>query len=507
MSDKDKTSPATTSLAYDEMVPKWRVIDTLLGGTEAMREAGELYCPKHREETDEGYRGRLMGSVLTNFVEQTLDTLAGKPFTDPVVVNDDVPEVIKEQILPDVDLQGNKLDVFCRKAFRIGMAKAFCHILVDMPAPAPTPAGTVRTLADDRREGVRPYWVLLQPEAVFFMRSEIEGGAEVLKHVRIVETYTEMDGFSEVVKTRIKVLEPGKVTQYVRNEKRSRNGKEVWDLDNTWQTGLDYIPLVTFYADRDGLMCGKPPLLDLAWLNIAHWQSTADQRHVLTVARFPILACSGATKDDSDPVVVGPNKVLYNEDPNGKFYYIEHTGAAIEAGRKDLQDLEAACQAYGAEFLKQQPGDQTATGRALDSAESSTDLASIAGIFEDAIAQVLDMTADWLKIAGGVGGTVVVTKDFDLEAQEAAGMTAVQAARASRDISREAYLKALMDRGYLPEDFDPEKDGELLLQEQDTALARAGFNLDPLGNPKEPALDANGDPVQSPPAKKPAPGA
>lgn len=504
MADKDPKSPATTSDSYDRMAPRWAVIETLLGGTEAMRAAGEEYLPKHTEETDLGYQERLQAAVLTNFVEQTLDTLAGKPFTEPVDVSEEVPVAIRDQLLDDIDLQGNKLDVFCRRWFREGMGKALCHVLIDMPRPAPTPDGAPRTLDDDRKQGVRPYWVMIKPECVLFARAEMVDGVETLMHVRIIESYTVQDGFMEVTKQRIRVLEPGLVQLWEKDERKSKGTKEVWEKREEWTTGLTYIPLVTFYADRECFMEGKPPLLDLAWLNITHWQSTADQRHILTVSRFPILACSGAAADDSDPIVVGPNKVLYNGDPQGKFYYVEHTGAAIAAGRNDLKDLEEACSAYGAEFLREKPGDQTATGRALDSAEASSDLASIAGVFEDAVAQALSITAECMRL-GSDGGTVAVVKEYNMDVQEAAGMQALQAARTSRDISRHTFLEALKDRGYLPEDFDPELDAERLLEEQDAALARAGFDLDPLGNPRKPNPDEEGE--EDTGAQKPEPGA
>lgn len=171
MADKDPKSPATTSGAYDQMLPRWHVIETLLGGTEAMREAGETYLPRHQEETDKGYQERLASAVLLNMVEQTLDTLSGKPFSEPIKLNEDVPPAIEETILPDVDLQGNNLDVFARQWFREGMAKALCHVLIDMPRPAPREDGQPRTLADDRREGLRPYWVMIKPECLLFARS------------------------------------------------------------------------------------------------------------------------------------------------------------------------------------------------------------------------------------------------------------------------------------------------------------------------------------------------
>ena len=471
MADKNPKSPATTSSAYDIMAPRWHVIETLLGGTEAMRAAGETYLPKHTSETDEGYRARLSSAVLLNMVEQTLDQLAGKPFNEEIKMEDDVPEAL-ETVLEDVDLQGNELNVFARAWFREGLAKSFCHVLVDMPKPSPREDGKPRTLADDRAEGVRPYWNLIKPECLLFARSEVIAGVETLMHVRILETYTEQDGFADVCRTRIRVLEPGLVQLW-----EPREGKDdEWKMVEEWQTGLDYIPLVTFYAHREGFMVGKPPLLDLAYLNVTHWQSASDQRHILKVARFPILACSGASKDEDSPVIIGPNRVLYNEDPHGKFYYVEHQGNAIKAGQEDLDRLERQMAGYGAEFLKEKPGDQTATARALDSAEAHSALAAMVVVFEDAVAQALQITAEWMRLDSG--GSVELCKEYSSEEADAVGLDALDKARARKDISRKTYLEALRLRGVLPEDFDEGEDQEQLMDEMSALMGAAGMNLD-----------------------------
>lgn len=494
MADKDPKSPATTSGAYDQMLPRWRIIETLLGGTEAMREAGETYLPRHQEETDKGYQERLASAVLLNMVEQTLDTLSGKPFSEPIKLNEDVPKAIEETILPDVDLQGNNLGVFARQWFREGMAKALCHVLIDMPRPAPREDGQPRTLADDRREGLRPYWVMIKPECLLFARSEVINGVEVLQHVRIIEHYTEQDGFAEVCKRRIRVLEPGLV-QLWEPVKKSNAQKEEWVLVDEWATGLNYVPLVTFYADRQGFMMGKPPLLDLAHLNVAHWQSASDQRHILTVSRFPILACSGASGEDSDPVVVGPDKVLYNPDPHGRFYYVEHTGQAIAAGRTDLKDLEEQMAGYGAEFLKRKTGGQTATARALDSAEATSDLSAMTGLFEDALAQALDITAEWLRLGVG-GGTVELVKDYDIEELDTTVLEFVKYLREKNDLSRKALINFAKLRGILPEDFDEEEDWEEIVEEvaaRSELLGQAFKDLDPSQQNPGDGGDGGGD--------------
>jgi len=482
MSDeKNPKSPATTSCAYDRMMPRWGVMETLLGGTESMRNAGETYTPKYSEETEDGYAARLQAAVLLNMVEQTLDTLCGKPFSEPVKPGEDIPAGIVDQILKDVDLQGNNIDVFCRQWFREGMSKAFAHVLVDMPRPAPREDGQPRTLDDDRREGVRPYWVMIKPECVLFARADIIDGVEVLQHIRILEYYTEQDGFAEVEKVRIRVLEPGLVQLWVPVEKKD----DEWRLDDEWNTGIDYIPLVTFYADRQGFMEGKPPLLDLAHLNVAHWQSTSDQRNILKVARFPILACEEADENEDSTVVIGPNKVLYGP---GKFKYVEHTGAAIEAGRKDLEDLERQMAGYGSEFLKKKPGNQTATARALDSAEATSDLSAMSGVFEDAVAQVLDITADWMRL-GTAGGTIEVIKDYDIEELNPAAVEFVKYLREKNDLSRKALIQFAMSHGFLPEDFDEEADWSQIVEEvsnRSELLGEAFSDLDPAQKDKKP---------------------
>ena len=141
---------------------------------------------------------------------------------------------------------------------------------------------------------------------MIYARAQMVNGREVTTHVRIREFYTESNGFIDVEKEQIKVLEPGRaqIWRVVEDSKR----KEEWALYEEWETDVDYIPLVTLYTQRDGHMVGRPPLMDLAHLNVAHWQSASDQQNILKVARFPMLACSDI--DDDSPVTAGPNKVL-----------------------------------------------------------------------------------------------------------------------------------------------------------------------------------------------------
>ena len=453
-----KAGPDTVSAAYSHMAPLWDKVSSILGGTETMRGAGTLYLLQHDRESNAAYDERLNRTVLINTTEQTLGGWVGRPFAKPMQVNADVPSELVD-LLPDVDRQGNDLDVFCRNWFRDGLAKGFSHVLVDFPALM---GDGPRTLADDRSAGLRPYLVHVPPENIISAHCEVMDGVEVLTHVRVHEQQIVRDGFEEAVIDRIRVYEPGLVELY---EKRGTKGREDWVVVESYNYDLPYIPLVTFYAQREGFMLSKPPLLDLVNMNIAHWQSQSDQTAVLTVARFPMLASSGMMDDDE--VVVGPNQWLATRDPQGRVYYVEHSGKAINSGRLDLLDLEEKMAKYGAEFLTKKPGRQTATARSLDSAEAVSPLQDMTHRFVDSVNLAMQYAADWMGLDNG--GTVDLNTDFGLSSSDGGALTALSNARQSRDISREAYLRELQRYNVLDRSFDVDVDGELLRDEQSLA--------------------------------------
>jgi hypothetical protein len=476
MAKKDPKDPSTTSLAFDAMAPLWHKIGTVLEGTEALRAQGEAYTPRHNGEKDHVYRDRLESAVLYNVSEITLDHWVGQPFSEPVAL-EDAPAPI-EELRDDIDLQGSDLSVFARSWFREGLSKAFSHVMVDFPRLRPREDGRPRTVEDDRRERVRPYWIHYPPESVIAMNATMVNGREVLTHVRIIETSIKMDGYVEVPVMRVReynALPEGGAPVSVRVWEPLPNKKKEWRRIEEFELGVDFIPMVTFYANRTGLMTGKPPLLDLVNLNLRHWQSYSDQCAILTVTRFPILASSGGTSSEGE-VKIGPMTMLNMRDPQAKIYYIEHSGAAIAAGKDDIKELEERMAHYGAQFMVRRPGSETATARALDTAESTSQLQDAVMRFEDAMDIALWYTGRWLRIEEAGHGRI--SKDFQ-PTMEAADLDALKAARASRDISRVAFLRELQVRQVLSPEFNIEEDEEQLEKESASFGGAAMSDLDP----------------------------
>ena len=472
----ERPDPSIKSLAYQEMESKWAMIITLMGGTDAMRAAERTYLPQHAEESNENYNERLNRNTLFNMYELTLDSLVGKPFVEPIKLNSDVPKEIADPetgYWKNIDLQGASLSSFSREWLRDAMAKGFSHILIDMPKLDPAEKAK-RTREDDIKENRRPYWTLIRPENILFAYAIVEAGIEKLQHVRIAEVETVMDGFKEVKKQRIRILEPG-TWELWELQKTDDHKDPIWVKIENGTSDLDYIPLVTFYANRTGFMCSKPPLEDLAHLNVRHWQSTSDQINILTVARFPMLAVSGAqaVQGSQENMAIGPRQLLATRDANGKFYYVEHTGKAIGAGETDLEKLEDKMASWGAEFLRRKIGGRTATERALDSSEAISPLKDITLRFMVAVNNALKITADWINKDSG--GTCEINTDFTEEDQNTASISALGEARKRGDISRFTYLQELKRLEVVAADLDVQEEMDQIEWEAENLYVKPTF--------------------------------
>ncbi len=390
------------SAAVAAMAGGWDKIDTLCGGTEAMRAAGEKFLPRFPREDAESYEYRLSTSTLFNGLGRTVENMAAKPFAELATFTDI--DAGPAEWLQNIDLCGNNLTVFAFNAMTAGLKYGLTHMLVEFPQAQDKDGKPLYpTRAAETAAGVRPYLVHLKPQQILGWKStKTTSGAEELSMLRILESVEEDDGeFGTVNVPQVRVLTPGAWQTF---RKSGRNG---WTLHDQGIVSLDFIPLVTFYTRRTGFMTAKPPLSDLADLNIKHWQSSSDQDSILHTARVPILAISGVS--DEDTIAIGAKAALML--PTGAdAKYVEHTGAAIEAGRLSLQDLENQMRAMGAELLVETQVSTTATQNTIEDGEAKCQLSMMTEGLEDALDLALDYMHRMVKLE--YKGAVNLYKDF-----------------------------------------------------------------------------------------------
>jgi hypothetical protein len=389
------------SAKIEAMAECWPMITALLGGTGKMRAAGASYLPQWPNEDCGFYANRLGTATLFPAFARTVDVLCGKPFSRPITYGDDTPKKIVEYC-ENIDLQGRNMHSFAASIMEEAMAYGICGILVDYPQ-----VKGVKTKADEVKAGVRPYFVQITAESLLDYDSERVNGVETFTLLRFLECVTEKTGpFEEEIVEQVRVLYPGRWETY--REKKNETGELEWVLHDGDKTTLSKIPFVPVYGKRLGFMQAMPPLRELAFMNVEHWQSKSDQQTILHVARVPILFGVGFSEDDD--LTVGAATAITSDKIGATLTYVEHTGKAIESGRLSILDIEDRMRQVGAELLVIKPGKITVAQTLSDNEPGMCALQRIAQDVEDSLDQAMQLMAEWIKEKEG--GHLSIYKDF-----------------------------------------------------------------------------------------------
>lgn len=427
---------AKMSSAQSDMEGKRKLPRLLMEGTEAMRAAGTTYLPKFPAESQEGWQARRDCTTLAPGFRDAVDLACSLIFRREVEEGEGVP-TDAEEWLDDIDLTGRDVTQFAKDVFQQALTDGIGYILVDYPRVAPG-----ATLATEKAMKARPYLVHIRAEQVLGWRTMQINGKPTLIQFRYQECVTVPDGeFGEKENEQIRVIEPGMVSVYVKNS----NNEWLLDAEASGATTMLEVCVVPVYTGRCGVFMGHPPLLDLAWKNVEHWQSSSDQRNILHVARVPILTLIGADGD----VVLGSKAVLILP-VGGDAKWTEHSGKAIEAGRQDLLDLKDEMQQMAGKMLDK-GSVKTATEAGVESTQAMSRIQAWALGLNAALNQAWELAGKWIKTDLG---TLAVNTDLDTSKPDATFLTEMRNAVIGGLLSKETYLKILMSAEVLPDGFD-----------------------------------------------------
>lgn len=477
---------------YRNMKKKWPKIHDLKGGTDAMRAAGKRWLPKQEAESETAYKARLMLSVLYNCYQETVDEWVDKPFSVPVTVQGKLDREELANISADVDRAGKDLTAFGEELFEAGIDYGLTHFLVDYPQVV---AGM--TLQDKREKKMRPTFIHVPPTQLIGWKSEGSGAELKLTEIRIREYRVEPSGkYGETVTTYVRVYRPDSWEIWIADQDNAGGFK----IDKQGTNPLGYIPLVTVYFKRTGFMTGEPVLDRMADLNIAHWQSDSDQRNILSFARFGLLFGKGfPAKTVKDGLTIGPKRVILEESLEADLRYVEHTGAAIQCGERDLQATETRMTAMGMKaFTASVAADSGgATKAQLGAGKTTCAVKKFVHKTATALEEGYRVASEWEQAALSGADTklpddfeVVIFDDFEIVMRSDVDLRILYDMRTAGDLSRKTMQLEAQRRGVLSDTFDPEAEQKQIDEE--------GPNLALIG-PGAPAPKAKPKDASQPP--------
>jgi len=470
---KKKATVETPCPQYEEMMERWDLPLDLMGGTHEMLEKREKWLPKEPREGTGAYNNRLRRTVLYNAYKRTVQVLSGLPF-DRAVVVDNVPDQLS-YIEEDCDSDGTDLTDFANTLLTDCVGPfGKSHFYVDMPRIEERV-----TLADQTNYKIRPYFTHICPKNLISWDSKKIGGKDVLTRIRIKEEVYESDGewgYEEV--EQVRVIYPD------RHEIHREGKKDEWEIVDSYPNELGYIALVTVYGNKTGFMTSEPPLEDLAWLNLRHYQKLSDLDNIEHVANVPVLFGAGFAQGELDGAEIGPNRAITATDPSATLQYVEHSGAAINASQKSIKDLEERMASLGSDLIIRKSVDrQTLGARKIDQSESISLLQIMINNVETALQQGYQIAGEWLNLEVD---DVVVTIADNLDTPDGPNTVDILAQFLidNQGITVEQAVKEMKRRGVLSDRFKAENSVTLSQQPQSGSDSTQSGTSDQEDNPQ-----------------------
>ena len=419
--------------AWRNQEPHWMLIEDLAtGGTYEIRRRHRRYLPQEPREQDVSYDRRLSTSICPPYYQRLERMLAGMLTRKPVRLND-TSDQIREQLF-NVDLNGNDLNVWTYETARKMIRYGHIGVLVDAP-----------------RDGGRPFWCSYTPREILGWRTEIIDGEQRLMQLRLSESIIVPDGdYGEKEVQQIRVLSPGEFKLFQRDEKKGD-----FRVVDEGRTSLNRIPFGVAYSNRVNTLESRPPLEDIANLNLKAYQVQSDLDNQLHISAVPMLAFYGFPSA-AEEVSAGPGEAIAFP-ADGRAEYIAPSSDAFASQFQRLDQIEKQINELGlSAVLGQKLSAETAEAKRLDRSQGDSTMMVISQNMQDMIDNCLQYHAQYL--GDRQPGSCYVNRDFlgtRLEPQEIQALLQLYTAGT---ITQETLLMQLSEGEVLGDDFDVEEE-------------------------------------------------
>jgi len=448
-------SPFVRNLDAIAMMPDWGVMAAVTRGTNYIRDLSETYLPQEPREDQDAYTTRVDRSVLSPYTSRLIETAAGAILRKPIHIEGDQYWLDMAQ---NIDGLGSSINEYARRALVSSLTFGHSAILIDYP-----PATGAINLAEERAMGRRPYFVHVDAPQIWGWRKE--DGTNRLLQVRIHDyDVRPLNEFGEEQIEQMRVIYPGRYDLYTL-------GQEVVEFSATGGYSLDEIPLVPIYSNRRGLFISQPPLLDIANLNITHYQRQADLIHALHIAAMPTLVLEG-WDDTTGNATMGVNYAIAMQ-PGNKAYYVQADATSFDAQMAELQSLESQMSTLGVtKLFGQKFVAESAEAKRIDQAQSNSVLSIISQELESALNQAFAFAAQYV---GMEPPEITIDRDFDYYRLIGQDVAVLSQLNEAGKISNAMLLEILRRGEILPDNINIEDEAEAADMNA-TALVEANEN-------------------------------
>jgi hypothetical protein len=401
-----------THSIYDKNQPKRDLFAAVMAGTDGVRAGDKRYLPQYPGEEGAEYTIRKDASTIDGVVAEGQVGLSGKVFHGEIDTSKVNASIIP--LLENIDNQGTHFNIFARRSFDAAF-DGFSVILIDTPKAQ----GPVKSLEDEKRQGIRPYWRLYKAKDVTNWRYVVDQATKQTRLSLLVlkECSEEPDGqFGSKEVTRYRVYRHEQavtVETWVQKAKDAQGEEFIPEMPATTLDKLTAIP-----AAIVGNIDAEPWLLNESRLEIKAYQKESSF-DVIQYLQLPVFYTKGYP-DDGPTLALGAHThirlplegdVGYAQTDASGNAQLEMTVSNIKStigGRLDAITKEAM-----------QGAEETATEVVSDDSKSQARLIVWSQQLKDALERALQFTAEFMGLGSDKGGEIVLMTAWEAAKAEA----------------------------------------------------------------------------------------
>jgi hypothetical protein len=418
-------SVSTTHPEYNDFVPIWKRTNDCAEGEPKIKDGTTTYLPAEFSSDDERYALYLQRAYFLGATKQALAAIIGMVMRKPADI--ELPSRL-EELSENIDGSERSINQMSKYALNQAGVKGRIGFLADYP-----PAPSEMTKEQQRLGGYRPYMKAYTAESIINWREQVINGRNMLTMVVLkeqVEDSTENE-FSHDFDDQYRVL-------------RLRDGvytQQLYDTNNQPQEEMvimqggkpmDHIPFYFAGAENNQPSCDMPLMYEIATLDLAYYQTTADHRENLH--QQGQITVGVAT--EYDPEVwkdANPNgfkvgaRTVTNLGPGGSFSSVQVP--AITGISQELEYLKQTIIGAGGKIIQKTGQAETAEATRINASAQNSMLETVVDNVSEAMRLCLKEMARFMNESDDI--TFELNKDFfdnSLDSQVIAAITGMQAA-------------------------------------------------------------------------------
>jgi hypothetical protein len=332
-------------------------------------------------ENDARYKAYVERAVWYNMTSRTRDGLVGQVFLRPPVST--IPKELS-MLEDNADGDGLNLEQVSKRSVQSAISFGRGGLLTDYP-----PTNGATTVAEMKTNNIQPtikqYW----PWQIINWATIQRGAKHVLSLVVLKEiNKVEVDEFQleDAITYRVLRLDPTTWTYTVTiwsktaPDKADHSPTQTYTPRDSNGKAFDEIPFQFTGSEANDVWPDRPPLYDLASINIAHYRNSADYEESCFMVGQPTPVITGVTEQWVENVLKGAvqlgsrGSISLPPNADAKLLQAEPNQMPLEA----MKAKEEQALALGAKLVMNQKTVRTATEVMVDTTSESSTLHNVA---------------------------------------------------------------------------------------------------------------------------------